>query len=402
MESINEVRIENKALKDLGHKALQGSIRENAFAFMIARQLFQKQKQDDNFVFSPFSLWLTLAALVNAVKPEYVPELLAELKAEGIRTSQLNDHVSTLLFSLLGEANKAYIKDFVPSLRITNALFVSQAETIRPDFAQIFAQNYQGTAFQVDFFSPKAAKAINDWARKHTEGLIDHLVDGFDQDTVAAIANAIYFSDHWSREFKESDTKPGVFHSINGDMQVAYMCKEANDFNYYEDESVQAVSLAYNQGGSMWILLAKNESVRELYQRLSEDDFKQIETQSKPSCGKLLLPRFSATNHHNLNSVLSSLNIPLFDRKAAVLKGGLICDDKPVWLSAAMQQAVIQVDEKGTTAGAVTLIMMAGSALHLPGEPFVMHCDKPFVFLLQKQSRILFSGIINKPSPVSK
>jgi len=53
------------------------------------------------------------------------------------------------------------------------------------------------------------------------------------------------------------------------------------------------------------------------------------------------------------------LGVPLFDTNAAPLTG-LVKENIPVWLSGTIQKAVIEVDEKGTTAAAVTVMMMAG------------------------------------------
>jgi serpin B len=73
----------------------------------------------------------------------------------------------------------------------------------------------------------------------------------------------------------------------------------------------------------------------------------------------------------------------LFDDKNAPLTGGLVEENIPVWLSDAIQKAVIEVDEKGTTAAAVTVMEVAcGSSMPEPTEPFEMICNKPFVFIL--------------------
>jgi transposase-like protein len=75
-----------------------------------------------------------------------------------------------------------------------------------------------------------------------------------------------------------------------------------------------------------------------------------------------------------------------------------------VGLSSAVQKAVIKVDEKGTTAAAVTV--MAGATSAGPDDeekkPFTLICDKPFVFVLyggtvDGGSQVLFTGLVNKP-----
>ena len=73
-----------------------------------------------------------------------------------------------------------------------------------------------------------------------------------------------------------------------------------------------------------------------------------------------------------------------------------------MWLSDAIQKAVIKVDEKGTTAAAVTVMAAAATGMPMPGTPFEMICDRPFVFILYEKtydggSQVLFTGIVNQP-----
>jgi serine protease inhibitor len=88
--------------------------------------------------------------------------------------------------------------------------------------------------------------------------------------------------------------------------------------------------------------------------------------------------------------------------RAAPLTGGLVEENIPVWLGGAVQKAVIKVDEKGTTAAAVTILPAPGATPPTPTEPFVMNCNKPFVFVLYDRTddggnQILFTGIVNQP-----
>ena len=125
--------------------------------------------------------------------------------------------------------------------------------------------------------------------------------------------------------------------------------------------------------------------------------FEKIRKNSTKATGTLLLPRFSIDSGvTDLADALTALGVPLFDPGTAPLSG-LVQEDIPVWLSGAVQKAVIEVDEKGTTAAAVTVMMMAGSAMPEPTKPFRMVCDKPFVFVLcGNGGHILFTGVVNQ------
>ena len=148
----------------------------------------------------------------------------------------------------------------------------------------------------------------------------------------------------------------------------------------------------------MYIILPKNGDAAALLSSMTNEYFKGIRFELAE--GKLLLPRFSIENDiSDLKEALISLGIPLFEGSPLT---GLIKED-PVVLTSAIQRALIKVDEKGTTAAAVTVITgKATSVGPQPNKPFEMICDRPFVFILCEHTvdggdQVLFTGVVNKP-----
>jgi serpin B len=377
----------------------------NDFAFRLSAALLENAG-DENFVCSPYSVWLPLAALVNATDAEHKDALLAALGAAGITEADVNRAASRMLYDLTKLRNKddEYTKEYYYNpLQIANAIFVGNNVTLRKDFAQTFLDNYRGSVINVDFSSQDAVDAVNRWASENTDGLITNLIQEFNPQTVVAIANAIYFSDRWSWEFNTEQTTEDVFHAPSGESAAFYMLRKGDSQTYYEDDQVQAMPLRFKSGGGLYIILPKNGGANELLSSMTNDYFNEIQADSINASGKLLLPRFSIENEvKGLKGALETLGVPLFDEDSAPLTGGLIEEDIRVWASDAIQQAVIQVDEKGTTAAAVTVIPIAGAGMPQPTEPFEMICDRPFVFILFDRtydggSQILFTGVVNQP-----
>jgi serpin B len=289
-------------------------------------------------------------------------------------------------------------------LKIANAIFVGNNVTLRRDFAQTFMDYYRGSSINVDFSSRDAVDAVNRWASQNTNGLIKDVVQEFDPLTVAALVNAIYFSDRWSWEFDSGKTKEGVFHAPAGDSTASFMIREGNRQLYYEDDSVQAVRLGYEEGGGMYIILPKAGGAAEFLASMTAEYFNEIRSNYVPATGKLLLPRFSVENDvKDLKETLEMLGVPLFDPDDAPITG-LIEENIPLFVSNVMQKALVKVDEEGTTAAAVTVIEV-GITSAGPGEPskpFEMICDRPFVFILCENTydggdQILFTGVVNQP-----
>ena len=263
---------------------------------------------------------------------------------------------------------------------------------------------YRGSSINVDFSSQGAVDAVNRWASDNTGGLIKNLIQKFDPKTIAAIANAIYFSDRWDWEFDSKETKQDDFYAKDGKSKAFYMLREGSGQTYYEDDKVQAVPLSFTQNGVMYIILPKDGDAAALLSSMTNEDFKNIQRESWPAKGKLLLPRFSIESGIiDLKESLISLGVPLFEGSPLT---GLIEENLPLLLTAAKQKALIKVDEKGTTAAAVTVIEVGPTSVGPrpnPEEPFVMVCDKPFVFILCEYThdggnQILFTGVVNNPN----
>lgn len=380
----------------------------NDFAFRFSASLLSGQESGKNFICSPYSVWLPLAALVNATDEAQVNTLLEAIGAAGLTAKDINDAASRMLYSLTGTGvNDMSLGDDLPKvdpLKIANAVFVDRTKTVTPEFADIFANDYLGESISVDFTSSEAVDAVNQWASDNTDGMIEKIIEDFDPATVAAIANAIYFSDRWEVEFDPDDTKTDVFHGPSADMNSPFMVREGYDLSYYEDEELQAIQLPFRTGGEMTILLPKEEDAQKLLEGLTEQKFQDILRGSVARKGKLLLPRFEfGSDPMGLNSSLEALGVPLLDPANYPITK-LLVDSDPLYISQAVQSARIDVDEKGTTAAAVTVLAMEEAGALVPPDtpPFEMNCDHPFVFVLSGHTRdggsqVLFTGVVNQP-----
>jgi len=106
--------------------------------------------------------------------------------------------------------------------------------------------------------------------------------------------------------------------------------------------------------------------------------------------GHLRLPRFRIETQADLSVPLKALGMSqVFDPARATLEG--ISDRKPLYLMGVMQRDFVEVNEKGTEAAAVSMLM-CGAALNPPPPPppFQMIVNRPFVFVICDD----FSGVV--------
>ncbi|MDL2215668.1 hypothetical protein LJB77_01125 [Ruminococcaceae bacterium OttesenSCG-928-N02] len=384
--------------------AQQAAQAANEFAFRFSENMLVNTQTGENFICSPYSAYLPLAALMNATQQEYHPALLEALSSTGLDAETLNLAAARMQYSLMKAYQGEYSDAYHNPLEIANAIFISDILTLRDDFAKTFATYYGGAVIPVDFASADAVTAVNNWASEKTRGLITEIIQEFSQDTVAAVANAIYFSDNWKVEFSQEATAEGVFHAPGGDVSAMFMTKDGEQVPYYEDDTMQMVNIPFETGGGFCVFLPKDVTPEELLMGMDGQTFQGLLAQTRPGTVHLLLPRFKIESEvMNLNDALIAMGVPLFDKDAAALTGGLVKEDIELYVSSIVQRAVIDVTEEGTTAAAVTVIGVETSSLPLPGDDFEMICDKPFAFVLYDNTmdagpQVLFVGVLNNPA----
>lgn len=375
----------------------------NGFALRFTEALLKQKKEGENLIASPYSAWLPLAALVNGCSGETQEQLLKVIGEAGIDAETLNQMVKAVNAGLSQEERRKsyeeYGETFESPLKIANALFVQKDAAVNQTFAQLFSDNYDGKLFSVDFSDSSAANAINSWASEKTDGKITEIVDSFDADTVAAIANALYFSGSWSNQFLEENTTEGTFHGAKQDEDAEFMNQKLSDGIYYEDETMQAVVLWTTSGGQMVLCLPKDGySAEEALQSLTTEKLQKI-SGAEYRCVQLSLPKFKLESKtFSIKEALEAMGVPLMQATDAALTE--VLDNEALYISSAQQSAMVEVDENGLTAAAVTVMGLEKMALMPETDPIELTFDSPFAFVLTGNGedagdQILFTGVVN-------
>lgn len=107
------------------------------------------------------------------------------------------------------------------------------------------------------------------------------------------------------------------------------------------------------------------------------------------------IPKFKIESRLDLTDQLKRFGLK------AMFEGGLagIAKD-PVQVSQVIQDAVIEIDEKGAKAAAVTLIKFVPTSARFGPPPRTFTLDRPFLYqiCLVKTGTVLFSGRIINPA----
>jgi len=252
---------------------------------------------------------------------------------------------------------------------------------------------------RIDFTSSNANKRINDWVEKQTKGRIRDLVPAgvLTADTRLVLVNALYFRARWLKEFSERGTKPAPFHlSADQTVDVATMRARVHG-RYTEDEHARVAEVPYLGGVAMVLVLPK-QSLTAVEDSVGPERLDAWLGKSDGVELDLALPKFEVESRLSLAETLGALGLAeLFDPRTADLSG-FNGGREPLWLSAALHQAWVAVDEEGTEAAASTAIVALGAA-EAVSQPVPFHVDRPFLFLIvdRKTEQVLFFGRVKDP-----
>lgn len=261
--------------------------------------------------------------------------------------------------------------------------------------------------FDAEINESTTAKAINDWVARKTKGKITRVIDRIGPAWVWVIANAIYFKGLWWKKFEKRLTKPEDFHLPTGEKIKVPMMSQSGKFPYLRGEGFQAVCLPYGETGRIKFYLFvpdKSKSLADFLRMLNRQNWERWMASFRMMDGDIKMPRFKIEyGAVSLKKPLSTLGMEIaFDlhranfSKASPIKPNLVIDDV-LFIDDVLHKAIVEVNEEGTEAAAVTIITGVPGAASPPKERFTIVADRPFFFAIcdSLTGIVLFEGIVN-------
>lgn len=232
----------------------------------------------------------------------------------------------------------------------------------------------------------KSAEQVNNWCSAQTKGLIKSIIDDI-KGNDAILISAIYFKANWALKFSKDDTMKLPFTSLDGHSQERDLMHLKSKLQYASSDNAQIVKLKYTDSNiSAIIVLPREAGKASLKAALKYDNFFPTNGFSTEDV-VLKLPKFKLESSHDLKDHLTLRGAQSMFRT---------CDcnktlGAPMTVSQVIQKAVIEVDEDGTVAAAVTAIrMLRCAAVIPPSTVYHVICDRPFWFMLERDGIPLF------------
>ena len=350
----------------------------NDFAF----NLFRKARGNQSSIMSPLSITYALGMLNNGAAGQTQKEINEVLGFGDAGTDAINAFCRKML-------TEAPTLDNTTAAEIANTVFVNSGKNcvLQQGFIEKANQFYDAEPQSLNFFEvEKTIEIINGWAKDHTHGMIPKLFeeDTFNSSAVSYLLNALYFKGAWTNKFDVNDTKE---ESFNGGEPVPMM-QQWGEFEYTENNLYQAIHLPYgNEAYRMTVFLPREgKSISEVLSQLNGKNW-QFKNEGKYEVD-LKLPRIQTSTTIPLVDIMKELGMTsAFDYENAEFPN--FCD-RLVYISNMFQKAIIDLDEEGTEAAAVTVIGVEDA---IPTY-YTFHANRPFFYIISEQSTgtIFFMG----------
>lgn len=357
------------------------------FAVRLMQSTLDENKKSS--LVSPLSVIVALGMTANGANGETKEEFE---KLFGFSLDEANAYLYTLAHSLYnGDGAK---------VELANSIWFGKDGRIavHDDFLQVNKNYYDAQAYEEDFFSQKTVDKINKWVSKHTDKMIDQIIDSIDPDTVMLLINALVFDALWSKPYENFQCQKGTFNAYG---------KSKSDATFMTSEETlirtkNAIGFRkYYKNGYEFVAMLPDGDVFDYVNSLSGKKLGKILSGKQNDYGyraKAYLPKFEYDYDVSLYKALESMGLKkAFSSSEADLSGIGSSPLGNLYIGDVLHKTHIEMTQAGTRAAAVTAVeILAESAA--PKKPVDVKLDRPFVYYIVDCNTNLpiFMGVVTE------
>lgn len=346
-------------------------------------------RNGENALISPLSVLLALAMTANGAQGETLEEMLSVL-GRGMTIGELNEY----LRFVLGELPNGKKCSVLPA----DSVWIRSDFKVEQSFIQTDVDYYDADIFRAPF-NDATVNDVNAWVKKHTDGMIDGIIEHFEPDYVMCLVNALMFDAEWSDKYEKYDVQDAVFHAADGSERSVSMMY--SDERLIEMESALGFIKPYIERYAFAALLPDEGTTPEAFIASLDGDKLYDILEASYSGGYGLaaagLPKFKYDFSASLSDALKAMGMETaFDPDSADLSlMGTTAEGYSPYIADVIHKTYIEVAEQGTRAGAAAAVLPAPGCA--PEEPKPVVLDRPFVYVIFDCSTFLpiFIGVVN-------
>ena len=349
------------------------------------------KQNEKNVLVSPLSLNVALGMATEGTSGETAKELYRYLGGENY-AEWVNQYMT---FAEGLKSNKGLSKngyDF--NYKLANSIWVREGDTLKSEYQKLVKEKFRAEAQNVNFVEEAEATArkINSWCDKNTEGLIKEVVkpEMFSPELAAILVNSVYFESPWIDSWYLTEHE---FTNLEGKTTKQEMLGDSHGIgSYFENEYCTAFSKSYYNGFEFIGILPKAEGEFQL----SDLDLESLmASRSYDYDVRAIMPKLNyETTASNIVDILMNQGVlKVFDASQAEFDR--MIENRKLYISDIIQKCKIELDEDGTKAAAVTVIMTKDAAAIAPSkEKKEVNLDRPFAYLIYDSTndQIVFAG----------
>lgn len=399
-------RVDYSALRTDEYKAFKQSV--EAFASEFAAYSYTDYAQQDNFAVSPISVYMALALSAECAAGDTRQELLNAL---GVTYQQLQTHFSTLYRSL--EVEYKMGDQITGMLNLSNSIWVNNGTTVKQPCVDTLSNNFYAYSYSADFKhnNGEANKAVRDFVKKQTKGLIDKDFM-LSEETLFALINTLYLKTIWNTDGEDLPftkdsynftAKDGTVKNVQL-LQGDYIDGRAKEY----DTFATFYTRTYDGYKIKFILPNDNYTVDQVFtaeniaavNSLTDYDIYD-ESANVIYSTRVLFPEFKCKYDEDIIEILkNNFGIDLFFKDPGKFMSA--CDfstlsNEACYCAKVQHVTDLTVNKKGIEGAAVTAIGMdAATAMPLVTVKKDFIVNKAFGFIITDRNDItLFSGVVN-------
>ncbi len=366
-----------------------------SFSNRLLKLLVDMSDKEENISISPSRLQAVLVMIANWAEPAIKEKILKVMSEKLLDIKE----ASRLCGKDLYHISPAYEEDedLNPLIELNTFFWLKDGLQINSGALDQVSLISDVTLKSVDFKKPETKSIIDEVVERTSHGLIKGIDGDIPPDTLALITDVLYFKAQWEDPFDEYVTKDQLFYGTLGKQKVPMM-KRHDRMGYCETDKCQMVKLDYicktreKKRFSMRVILPKKGvSMEHALQDMRANRFYE---RFEIADVKLSLPRFSVESKTQMKEVFEDLGLGfVYESKDIIPK----CV-KNLQISDIFQQVKVIVNEEGTEAAALTVVVEMGCCPPMyEFKPIVMKVNRPFIFEVSEDvsNTILFTGVIN-------
>ena len=355
--------------------ALDDLSAQNADVTDFAIRLFKASEESGkNTLISPLSVLCALAMTANGAEEETLEQMEEVL---GMTTEELNLYLYSYMQNLP--------QDDKYKLSLANSIWFTEDErfTVNQDFLQTNADYYGADVYKAPF-DKQTLKDINNWVKHNTDDMIPEILDKIPEEAIMYLVNALAFEAEWMEIYEKQQVRDGKFTKEDGTKQdVEFMY--STEGTYLEDENAIGFKKYYKGGKYAFVAMLPNEgvSVSEYIASLTGESLNALLSNPQYGTVHTSMPKFEMEHTVEMAEILKGMGMTeAFDIYNADFEGLGTSTAGNIYISRVLHKTFISVGEKGTKAGAATVVEMADGAAAEPQEPKEVYLDRPFVYML--------------------